>query len=118
MTLNKLYFLILENKNSLIFLRWVILAFICIASNGCVTWNLGKIGYLEPSSLSSLPENKFLAGEECTLIMGEPFLEKALNKAKSEKLRNAVIMIETESMTKACYRIYADKIVEKGELKK
>ena len=99
------------------FLRWITLLFLCILNANCVTWNLGKIGYMEPSTVSSLPENKFLAGEECTVIMGEPFLEKALSKAKSEKLRNAVIMLEPAT-TKTCYRIYAEKGDEKGGLKK
>ena len=117
MRLNNLYFLISGCEKWSVFLRWKILIFACFVISGCVTWDLGKVGYMEPSNVSSEPGNKRMAGEECAVIMGDPFFERAVKKAKSEKLKNAVIMLEPQGLG-MCYRIYVDKDDDKGEQKK
>jgi hypothetical protein len=84
---------------------------------GCVTWDLGRVGYIEPASKKIDIANKVKVGEECTTIMGEPFIEKALKKANADKLTNVVIMLESET-TQSCYRVYADKVEVQKEIKK
>jgi hypothetical protein len=84
---------------------------------GCVTWDLGKVGYIEPSSNKLDITTKTRVGEECTVIMGEPFIEKALKKANADKLTNVIIMLESET-TQSCYRVYADKVELQKEMKK
>ncbi len=97
--------------------RFIILFLVISSSNRCTTWNMGRVGYLEPSAKKIDVSTKTKVGETCTVIMGEPFIEKALRNANSDTLTQVVIMIEPDSF-KSCYRVYSDKNEPKTEVKK
>ncbi|HMV77896.1 MAG TPA: hypothetical protein PL048_17410 [Leptospiraceae bacterium] len=81
---------------------------VLIFTGGCVTWELGKVGYIEPSKLEIEPAEKKLILSECSFLSGGPFLERAVEKAEPGRLKNAVIIKELRGTT-SCYRLYGEK---------
>lgn len=79
--------------------------FASILVQGCVAWNLGKVGYLEPGVDTVKNESNFIIGEKCMTIMGKPFIEEAIQNSNLKIIKNATIRIENNGFG-ACYRIY------------